>query len=197
MRTTLKSPKGLKIFECKKGQLINWPPILYVPETYLVTSKEEPQVLKVKLPDDTCLNIPIYSHENTEEYLAHIVAVLRIIKQKGLDARCRKLGKAVVKQSKALKNLLKATGSKDTVLSDVEVEARKVEIEQTQQILQEAQKQHGKAIDKTYEQLRNLLSGDPQSQWYHVCRKMHMRDLWAGVNSQVTVGRHPRMSMFF
>ncbi len=36
----------------------------------------------------------------------HIVAVLRIIKQKGLDAKCRKLGKAVVRQSKTLKNLL-------------------------------------------------------------------------------------------
>ncbi len=92
--------------------------------------------MKVKLPDDTCLNMPIYSRENTEEYLAHIVAVLRIIKQKGLGARCRKLGKAIVKQSEALKILLVAAGSKDTVLLDVDVEVRKVEIEQTQQILQ-------------------------------------------------------------
>jgi hypothetical protein len=63
----------------------------------LKTTKEEPKVLKVKLPDDTCLNMPIYSRGNTEEYLAHIVAVLSINKQKGLDARCRKLGKTVVK----------------------------------------------------------------------------------------------------
>ncbi len=68
----------------------------------------------------------IYSHGNTEEYLAHIVAVLCIIKQKGLDAKCRKLRKAVVKQSEVLKNLLEAAGSKDTVLLDVEVEACKV-----------------------------------------------------------------------
>jgi hypothetical protein len=135
MSTTLKSPDGLMNSECKKGQLSNRPPIPYVPEMDLVTSKEELQVLKVKLPDDTCLNMPIYFHGNTEEYLAHIVAVLRIIKQKGLDAKCRKLGKAVVRQSKALKNLLEAAGSKDTVLSVVDVEARKVEIEQTQQML--------------------------------------------------------------
>jgi hypothetical protein len=127
--------------------------------------------LKVKLPDDTCLNMPIYY------YLAHIVAVLIIIKQKGLDAKCRKLGKAVVKQSEALKNLLEAAGSKDTVLSDIDVEARKVEIEQTQQMLQESQKQHNEAIAKTYQQLRNLLSSDLKSQWDHVCRKMHERDL--------------------
>jgi hypothetical protein len=42
--------------------------------------------------------------------------------------------------------------------------ARKVEIEQTQQMLQEAQKAHDKAITKTYKKLRNLLPGDAQSQ---------------------------------
>jgi hypothetical protein len=82
--------------------------------------------------------MPIFLCGNTEEYLAHIVAVLCIIKQKGLDMKCRKLGKAVVRQSKALKNLLEAAGSTDIALSDVDVEARKVEIEQTQQILQES-----------------------------------------------------------
>ncbi len=107
------------------------------------------------------------------------------------------LAKAVVKWSEALKNLLEAAGSQDTVLASVDVQARKVEIEQTQQMLQEAQKAHNKAIAKMYKQLRNLLSGDAQSQWDCVCRKMHERDSWAGVNGQVTKGRHPRMGMSF
>ncbi len=47
----------------------------------------------------------------------------------------------------------------------MDVTACKVEIEQTQQMLQEAQKAHDKAIAKSYEQLRNLLSGNAQSQW--------------------------------
>jgi hypothetical protein len=74
----------------------------------------------------------------------------------------------------------------------VDVMARKVEIEQTQQMLQEAQKAHNKAITKSYKQLRNLLSGDAQSQWDHVCREMHERDWWAAVNGQVTKGRRPQ-----
>ena len=49
------------------------------------------------------------------------------------------------------KNLLEATGCKGTVLLDVDVEACKVEIEQTQQMLQESQKQQDKAIAKAYE----------------------------------------------
>ncbi len=103
------------------------------------------------------------------------------------------LAKAVVKRSEALKNLQEATGSRDTVSTSVDVTARKVEIEQTQQMLQEAQKAHDKAIAESYEQLRNLLSGNAQSQWDRVCRKMHERDSWAAVNGQVTKGRCPRM----
>ncbi len=71
MSTILKSPNGLKNLECKKGQLRNWPPVPYVPETDLVTTKEEPQVLKVKLPDDTCDNMPIYSRGNTVRNTLH------------------------------------------------------------------------------------------------------------------------------
>jgi hypothetical protein len=131
MSTTLKSPDRLKNAECKKGQLSNQPPILYVPDVDIVMPKEEPQSLKVKLPDKSHLNMPIYSRGNTKEYLMHIVAVLGIINQKRLDKKCRMLAKAVEKRSGMLKNLLEATGSQDTVSTNVDVQARKVEIEQT------------------------------------------------------------------
>jgi hypothetical protein len=136
----------------------------------IVTPKEELQSLKVKLPDKSHLNMPIYSHGNTEEYLMHIVAVLWIIDQKGLGKMCRMLAKAVEKRSEALKNLLEAAGSQDTVTMNVDVQAHKVEIKQTQQMPQETQRAHNKAITETYEQLRNLLSGDAQYQWDCVCR---------------------------
>jgi hypothetical protein len=136
--------------------------------------------------------MPIYSRGNTKKYLTHIVAVLQIIDQKGLGKKCRKLAKAVERRSGALKNLLKAARSQDTVSTNVDVQACKEEIEQTQQLLQEAQKAHNKAIAKTYKQLRNLLSSDAKSQWDLVCRKMHKHDTWAGVN-----GRCLRMGMYF
>jgi hypothetical protein len=151
MSTTLKSPDGLKNAECKKEQLSNRPPILYIPEMDIVTPKEEPQSLKVKLPDNSHLNMPIYFHGNTKEYLTHVVAVLQIIDQKGLSTKCRKLTNAVERRSGTLKNLLKATGSQDTVSTNVDVQARKLEIEQTQQMLQDLQKAYNKAITKTYE----------------------------------------------
>ncbi len=136
--------------------------------------------------------MPIYSHGNNKEYLAHIVTVLHIIEQKGLPKKCRMLAKAVVRRSEALKNLQEAAGSQETVSTNVDVTACTVEIEQTQQMIQESQKAHNKAITETYKQLRNLLSSDAQSQWDCVCRDMHERDLWAAVNYQLTEGRRPQ-----
>jgi hypothetical protein len=96
-----------------------------------------------------------------------------------------------------LKDLPEFAGSQDPVLANVDITTRKVEIEQTQQLFQDFQKAHDKAITKVYEQLQNLLSGNPQSQWDHVCHEMHERDSWAGVNGQVTKGKHPQMLMSF
>jgi hypothetical protein len=109
--TSLKSPDGLKDAECKKGQLSHWQPILYIPVVDIVMPKEEPQVFKIKLPDTSHLSMPIYSHGNNKEYIAHIVAVLRVIEQKGLPKKCRVLAKAVVRWSKALKKLQEAAES--------------------------------------------------------------------------------------
>jgi hypothetical protein len=163
MSTSLKSPDGLTDAECKKGQLSHPPPIPYVPVVDIVMPKEDPQVFKIKFPDASHLSMPIYSHGNNEEFLAHIVAVLQVIEQKGLPKKCQVVAKAVARWSEALKNLQEAVESQDTVLMFVDVTARKVEIEQSSQMLQEAQKAHDKAIAESYEQLRNLLFEEAQS----------------------------------
>ncbi len=68
----------------------------------------------------------------------HIVAVLCFIKQKRLNLQCRKFRKAVVKLTGTFKDLLKAAGSKGTVSSNDDMEVHKLEIEETQKMLQEA-----------------------------------------------------------
>jgi hypothetical protein len=128
MSTNLKSTDMLKDAECKKGQLSQRPPIPYVPVVDAVTPKEDPAVLKVKLPDDSHISIPIFSCGNNKEYIAHIVAVLRIVEQKGLPRKCCVYAKAVVKWQAALKNLQQASEPQDAILTSVDVTARKVEI---------------------------------------------------------------------
>jgi hypothetical protein len=94
-----------------------------------MTTKEAQESLKIKLPDRTVFNMSIFSQGNTKEYLAHIIMVLLLISQKGLNVQCRKLAKAVDKLAGTLENLQKAAGSKTNILSKDDVEACKLEIE--------------------------------------------------------------------
>jgi hypothetical protein len=85
--------------------------------------------------------------------------------------QCRKLAKAVDKLTKTLKNLQKPAGPKGATSKD-EQESHKAEIAHTQEMLEEAQKDHNEALAKMYKLLRNLLSGDSQSQYERLCCKM-------------------------
>jgi hypothetical protein len=96
MTTILKNPNGLKGSKCKKGQLSSQPPFLYVPPTYQLTTKESLENLKVALSDGTVFTMNILSQGNTKEYLVHIVAVLCLINQKGLNFLCKMLDKCAL-----------------------------------------------------------------------------------------------------
>ena len=103
---------------------------------------------------------------------------------------CRKKAKKLERVSTVLKDLRQREGSE-------EPNALKAEREQSLEIFEKAKKEHDVAVASTYELLRNLLSGDAQTQWDRIDREMHERDSWAGVKSQVTEGRHPQMQMSF
>jgi hypothetical protein len=193
MTTVLKGPEGMKDSECKKGQLSSPPPITYVPLADLVTTKESSDNLKVKLEDGTVFNMTIFSQGNTEEYLAHVIALLHLINQKGINVHCRRLAKSVDKLAGTQANLQKSIGPSG-LNSKQELEAFKVEVIHVQETLKEAWKAHNETTAKMYKFLRNLvLSSNPQTHWDWICCKMPECDSWAGVDGQVTTGRCPHL----
>jgi hypothetical protein len=83
MSSSLKSPpEGLKNVECEKGMLLVRPPIPYVLPTNL-HEKQETEQIKVELPDGMKFQMPTHGSGNNEEYLVHVIAVLRLIEQNG------------------------------------------------------------------------------------------------------------------
>ncbi len=137
----------------------------------------------------------IFSQGNTKECLAHVIAVLHLINQKGFNVQCRKLAKTVDKLAGTLENLQKSSGPKGSS-SKEDQEACKLELNQTQEMLKEAQKAHDKAVAKMYKLLWNLLSSDLQTQWDWICHKMHKRD-WTGKRGQMTTGSCPGLWIAF
>ena len=47
-------------------------------------------MLKVKLADGTVFSMSIFKKGSPEDYLQHIIAVLRLIDQKGVHVQCKK-----------------------------------------------------------------------------------------------------------
>lgn len=192
MSASSKTPEGLKDSECEKGHLGTRPPIPYVPPTDLLPTRDNTETLKVKLSDGTVFTMSIFARGSPEDFLQHIIAVLRLIDQKGLRELCQKHAKEMKNAVAALGALKrKPTGSQDTS-SNKDQEATNAEKTLTQEIFATAKKQYEEAVGATYELLRNLLAGEPQTQWDRIVREMHERDSWAGPNGEKQDGKRPK-----
>jgi hypothetical protein len=102
MSASPKPPQdGLKNMECKKGTPPVKPPIPYVPPTDL-HEKQETEQIKVELPDRTKFQIPSYGSGNNKEYLDHVIAILRLVEQKGTAAEVKEAFAALVKIRKEM-----------------------------------------------------------------------------------------------
>ncbi len=59
----------------------------------LLQTMENTDTLKLKLPDRKIFSMMIFAKGNLEDYLQHLIVVLHLITQKGLDAACRNSAK--------------------------------------------------------------------------------------------------------
>ena len=103
MSASSKMPEGLKDSESEKGHLGNHPPVPYVPPTDLLQTKDSSKMLKVELADGTVFSMSIFAKGSPEDYLQHIIAVLRLIDQKGLHVLCKKYAKEMKNVNTALR----------------------------------------------------------------------------------------------
>ncbi len=104
-------------------------------------------MLKVKLPDGTVLSMSIFMQGSPEEYLQHVIAVLCLINQKGLDKQCKEYNKEMKTGSVALAALkqksigpAESSSKKDHEAQRNELEALKIEKAQTQEMFKASTK---------------------------------------------------------
>ncbi len=84
-----KTPEGLKDSKCEKVHLDIRPPIPYILPMDLLQVKDSMEMLKVKLPNGTVFSMSIFMQCSPEQYLQHVIVVLRLINQKSLDKQCK------------------------------------------------------------------------------------------------------------
>ncbi len=146
----------------------------------------------------------IFTKGSPEDYLQHIIAVLHLINQKGLDAlivlhnkemKSASAGPGALKQKSILS--VDSGSSKDLETHKSKKEAHKLKKALTQEMLVTATKANNDAVAFTYEMLPNLLASKPQTQWDCIVQEMHEHDSWAGANGEKHDGKCPKSYVTF
>jgi hypothetical protein len=159
------------------------PPIPYVPLTDLLEKREMEQI-KVKLPNGTKFQMPTYGTGNNEEYLVHIIAILHLVKQKGIAAKVKEAFAAFVAVRKEISPLLKFPDDETAT----EKEARKKKLNDLKEALKAKKDVAVQKAQKAYKLFRCFVVGEAQTNWDRIMNEMHTKNPWVGVNGKSNKG---------
>jgi hypothetical protein len=184
MSASLKSPpEGLKNAKYEKGTPPVRPLIPYVPPTDLHKKRETKQI-KVELPDGTKFQMPTYGSGNNEEYLAHVIAVLQLVEQKGTVAEVKEAFAALVKVRKEMGPFFNFPEDE----TPAEKEARKKKLVDLNESLKAKKSFAVDQAQKAYELFRCFVVGKVQTQWDRIVNEMHAKNPWIGINGKSNKG---------
>jgi hypothetical protein len=136
--------------------------------------KQEKTKIKTKLPDGTNYQMVPFRTGSNEDYVNHIIALIRLVEQKDLENSVEKVFVAASKIEEKVGPLYKKLNmSKDLQ----EKEGLKKKIETTEKDLKKAEKKALAEIVKAYELFRTYFIGKACTQWDKVVQEMHQKDL--------------------
>jgi hypothetical protein len=184
MSTNLKSPsEGLKNVQCKKGTLPVRPPIPYVLPTDLL-EKQEAEQIKVKRLNRTKFQMPTYGSDNNKEYLAHVIAVLHLVEQKGTAAEVKEAFTALVAVRKEMSPFFNFPED-ETKAAKV---ARKKKLNELNKSLKAKKAIAVELAQKAYKLFRCFVVGEARTQLDRIVNEMHTKNPWIGVNGMSNKG---------
>jgi hypothetical protein len=143
----------------------------------------------VKLPDGTHFQMSAFRAGNNEEYIEHVILVLRLLDQKGIKSNILKAFKVVQEIAKKLEPL--ATPLPSNALKLVK-EERKLQMSIATEEMQTARDGAIAEITKGYELVRNYFVGKARTQWDKITLEMHSKDPWFGLDGEPHSGLHRR-----
>ncbi len=189
MSRSAKSPaEGLKDSECERGVITTRPPIQYVAavDPY---EKQEKTEIKTRLPDGTNYQmVPFHSGTN-EEYINHVITMIRLIKQKDLQNSVEKAFVTVSKIKEKVRPIHKKINLSN---SAQEKEGLNKILETTKKALKLTKKNASKEVVKRYELFRTFFVSEACTQWDKVVQEMHQKDPWVAVDRSLNQGPHKK-----
>jgi hypothetical protein len=174
---------SLKNTECEKCTPPARPLIPYVPPTNLHEKRETEQI-KVELLDGTKFQMPTYGSGNNEEYLVHVITVLRLVEQKGTAAEVKEAFAALVKVRKEMSPFFNFPEDK----TPAKKEARKKKLANLNKSLKAKKSFAVDQAEKAYKLFRCFVVSEARMQWDRIMNKMHTKNPCIGVNGKSKKG---------
>ncbi len=135
-------------------------------------------------PDGTKFQMLTYSSGNNEEYLVHVIAVLRLVEQKGTAAEVKEAFAALVKVRKEMSPF--SNFPEDETPS--KKEARKKKLANLNKSLKAKKTFAVDQAQKAYKLFHCFVVGKARTQWDRIVNEMHTKNPWIGVNGKSNKG---------
>jgi hypothetical protein len=136
------------------------------------------------MPDGTNFLMAAYVYMNNEEYRIHVIAVLRIIKQKGMALDIKKAWGAIVEVRREMKPYFEFPQNK----TEAEKEVWKQTLSKYKELLMAKKSFAVTETQKVYKVFCCFVAGNPQTQWDKTVHEMHTKDPWIGANGSSNKG---------
>jgi hypothetical protein len=185
MSGNAKSPaEGLKDSECERGAIATRPPIPYVAPVDLYQKPENTEI-KPRLPDGTNYQMVPFRLGTNEDYVNHIIAMIRLVEQKDFENSVEKAFAAVSELKEKVGPLHKKLKMSK---NPQEKDSFQKLINATEKLLEQAEKNALKEIVEAYELMRTYFVGEARTQWDKVVQEMHQKDPWVSVDGSLNQG---------
>jgi hypothetical protein len=136
------------------------------------------------MPDGTNFQMATFAYRNNEEYLVHVIAILRIVEQKGMELDVKKAFQALVEVRREMKPLFEFPENK----TEAEKEIWKQSLSKYKEIFKAKKSVAVAEAQKAYEVFCCFIVGNLQTQWDRIVHKMHTKDPWIGANGSSNKG---------
>jgi hypothetical protein len=137
--------------------------------------------------------MPTHGTGNNEECLVHLIAILRLVEQKGTAAKVEEAFAAFIAVRKEMSPLLKFPNDETAA----EKEARKKKLIDLKEALKAKKDVAVEKAQKAYEVFRCFVVGKAQTNWDRIVNKMHRKNPWVGVNGKSNKGLCMHSWIFF
>ncbi len=141
--------------------------------------------IKTRLPDDTNYQMVPFCLGTNEEYINHVIAMIRLVEQKDFK---NSVEKAFVTVSEIEEKVGPIHKKINLSKSAQEKEGLKKTLETTKNALELVEKNTLKEVVKCYELFHTYFVGKALTQWDKVVQEMHQKDPWVAVDESLNQG---------